>query len=79
MLAVKENFRKQGIGEKLLKAAMDKCRTRNVQRISLHVDPQRSHAMNLYKKLGFEVDNLIQGYYSSDRDAYRMFLDFDSQ
>ena len=34
--------------------------------------------MNLYKKYGFQVDNLIEGYYSSDRNAYRMYLDFDS-
>lgn len=73
---VKENFRRQGYGEALLKAAIDKCRTRNVQCISLHVDPLRIPAMNLYKKLGFKVDKLIEGYYSSDRSAYRMYLDF---
>ncbi|CAK9151330.1 unnamed protein product [Ilex paraguariensis] len=77
-LAVKEDFRRQGHGEALLKAAIQKCRTRNVQRISLHVDPTRIPALNLYKKLGFQVDNLIEGYYSSDRNAYRMYLDFDT-
>lgn len=76
-LAVKENHRRRGHGEALLKAAIQKCRTRNVHRISLHVDPSRSPAMSLYKKLGFQVDSLIEGYYSSDRNAYRMYLDFD--
>lgn len=76
-LAVKENYRGQGHGEKLLKAAVQKCRTRNVHRISLHVDPSRTAAMQLYKKLGFQVDTLVEGYYSSDRNAYRMYLDFD--
>ncbi|GAA0150253.1 acyltransferase [Lithospermum erythrorhizon] len=76
-LAVKENYRKKGLGEALLRAAIDKCRTRNVHRISLHVDPLRTSAMSLYKKLGFQVDTLISGYYSSDRDAYRMYLDFE--
>lgn len=75
--AVKENYRRQGHGEALLKAAIEKCRTRKVQRISLHVDPLRTAAIGLYKKLGFEVDCLIEGYYSSDRDAYRMYLDFE--
>ncbi|KAL3323164.1 hypothetical protein AABB24_040329 [Solanum stoloniferum] len=78
-LAVKENYRGQGHGEKLLKAAMQKCRTRNVHRISLHVDPTRTAAMQLYKKLGFQVDTLVEGYYSSDRNAYRMYLDFDME
>ncbi|CAN6572877.1 unnamed protein product [Malus baccata var. baccata] len=77
-LAVKDNCRKQGYGEALLTAAIQKCRTRNVQRITLHVDPSRTPAVNLYKKFGFKVDNLIQGYYSSDRNAYRMYLDFDA-
>ncbi|PRQ24916.1 putative methionine N(alpha)-acetyltransferase NatB transcription regulator GNAT family [Rosa chinensis] len=77
-LAVKDSCRRQGYGEALLTAAIQKCRTRNVGRISLHVDPLRTPAMNLYKKLGFKVDNLIQGYYSSDRNAYRLYLDFDA-
>jgi len=77
-LLVKEQYRGQGHGETLLKAAVEKCRTRKVSRIMLHVDPLRTPAVNLYKKYGFLVDTLIQGYYSSDRNAYRMYLDFDS-
>ncbi|KAE8691428.1 UDP-glucosyl transferase 74B1 [Hibiscus syriacus] len=77
-LAVKESHRRQGHGEALLKAAILKCRTRNVHRISLHVDPLRIAAMGLYKKLGFQVDSLIKSYYTPNRDANRMYLDFDS-
>lgn len=77
-LAVKENYRRQGHGEALLKAAIEKCRGKTVHRVSLHVDPARLAAINLYKKFGFQVDNLIEGYYSSDRNAYRMYLDFES-
>ncbi|XVE66208.1 hypothetical protein DITRI_Ditri08aG0062100 [Diplodiscus trichospermus] len=77
-LAVKESHRRQGHGEALLKAAIEKCRTRNVHRITLHVDPWRTPAMCLYQKLGFQVDSLIKSYYSTDRDANRMYLDFDS-
>ena len=72
---VKENYRRQGHGEALLKAAIEKCKKRKVQRISLHVDPLRTAAMTIYKKLGFQVDSLVEGYYSSDRNAYRMHLD----
>ncbi|KAG6752419.1 hypothetical protein POTOM_044646 [Populus tomentosa] len=75
---MKENYRRQGHGEALLKAAIEKCKTRKVQRISLHVDPLRTAAMTLYKKLGFQVDSLVEGYYSSDRNAYRMYLDSES-
>ncbi|KAG5020915.1 hypothetical protein AAZX31_06G274800 [Glycine max] len=77
-LAVKEQWRGQGHGEALLKAAIQKCSTSKVLRIMLHVDPLRTPAVNLYKKHGFQVDTLVEGYYSSDRNAYRMYLDFDS-
>ncbi|XP_058734820.1 uncharacterized protein LOC131606660 [Vicia villosa] len=77
-LAVKEQWRRHGHGEVLLKAAIEKCRTRKVSRIMLHVDPLRTPALNLYKKHGFQVDCLVESYYSSDRNAYRMYLDFDS-
>ncbi|KAL0537128.1 hypothetical protein IC582_026098 [Cucumis melo] len=71
-----QKCRRQGHGETLLKAAIEKCRTRNIQRIGLHVDPSMTAAMNLYKKLGFQVDSSIEGYYPGDRDAYRMYLEF---
>lgn len=77
-LAVKEKHRRQGYGEALLRAAIQKCKTRNIQRISLHVDPSRTPAANLYRKLGFRIDSLVEKYYAADRDAYRMYLDFDA-
>ncbi|KAH9309227.1 hypothetical protein KI387_037138, partial [Taxus chinensis] len=51
-LAVREEYRRQGHGEALLMAAVEKCKTRNVQSISLHVDPIRTAAVSLYQKLG---------------------------
>lgn len=77
-IAVKENYRGQGHGEALLKATIEKCKTRKVHRISLHVDPSRTAAVNLYKKLDFQVDSLVESYYSLDRDAYRMYVDLDT-
>jgi GNAT superfamily N-acetyltransferase len=73
---VKENNRRQSLGEALLKAAIQKCRTRNIRGISLLVDLERTAAMNLYKKLGSKVHTLIQDYYSQDQNAYRMYIDF---
>ncbi|WCJ30635.1 Disease resistance protein (TIR-NBS-LRR class) family [Euphorbia peplus] len=67
VIAVKENHRKQGHGEALMKAAIETCRTRKAQQISLHVDSSNTGAMSLYIKLGFEVEELVQSYYSPDR------------
>ncbi|KAF6155813.1 hypothetical protein GIB67_039144 [Kingdonia uniflora] len=73
---VNENYRRQGHGETLLKAAIQKCRTRKIQRVCLHVDPSRTAAFSLYIRTGFKVDTLIESYYSLDRNAYRMYLEF---
>lgn len=74
-LAVKENCRRQGHGEALLKAAVERCRRRRLQRVSLHVDPARTAAVALYQKVGFQVDTTVEGYYSPQRNAYRMYMD----
>ncbi|KAI3780697.1 hypothetical protein L2E82_10684 [Cichorium intybus] len=74
-LAVKENYRRQGHGDALLKAAIEKCKSKRMHRVLLYVDPLRTPATNLYKKLGFEIDTLLKSFYSSDQDAYRMYLD----
>ncbi|PUZ38424.1 hypothetical protein GQ55_9G195500 [Panicum hallii var. hallii] len=74
-LAVKESCRRQGHGEALLAAAVERCRRRRVQRVSLHVDPARTAAVALYRKAGFQVDATVVGYYAPQRDAYRMYMD----
>ncbi|CAM6109049.1 unnamed protein product [Calypogeia fissa] len=73
-LAVRESFRRQGYGEALVKAAIEKARAKRVLCVNLHVDPLRTPALTLYKKLGFEVDTLVHSYYAPGRDAYRMVL-----
>ncbi|KAL3689892.1 hypothetical protein R1sor_016201 [Riccia sorocarpa] len=77
-LAVKESCRRQGYGETLLRAAIEKVRSKKVMCVNLHVDPVREPAFSLYKKLGFEIETLVHSYYAPNRDAYRMVLTFDS-
>ncbi|MCO5585627.1 hypothetical protein L7F22_039562 [Adiantum nelumboides] len=74
---VRDCYRKQGYGQALLKAAILKCQTRPICRITLHVDPTREAAMNLYKKMGFRIDTVVFDYYAPRRDAHRMFMDFE--
>eukprot|EP00250_Pteridium_aquilinum_P010134 c19172_g1_i1 orf=48-578(-) len=77
-LAVKECYRRQGYGHSLLKAAILKCQTRPICRVTLHVDPAREAAMGLYKRMGFRTDTIVLDYYAPRRDAHRMFIDFDT-
>ncbi|TVU27823.1 hypothetical protein EJB05_19324, partial [Eragrostis curvula] len=74
-LAVKETCRRQGHGEALLAAAVERCRSRRFQRVSLHVDPARTAAVALYRRAGFQVDATVQDYYAPQRNAYRMYID----
>ncbi|KAK8940119.1 hypothetical protein KSP40_PGU018345 [Platanthera guangdongensis] len=50
-LAVKESYRRQGHGEALLKAGIQKCRRGRVQRVCLHVDPERFLLFHFTKNL----------------------------
>ncbi|KAF8672442.1 hypothetical protein HU200_049653 [Digitaria exilis] len=75
VVAVRESCRRQGHGDALLRAAVERCRGRRVQRVILHVDPARAAAVALYRKAGFQVDATIEGFYAPQRDAYRKFMD----
>jgi ribosomal protein S18 acetylase RimI-like enzyme len=75
VVAVKESCRRQGHGEALLAAALERCRKRRVQRVSLLVDPARTAAVALYRKAGFQIDATVQDYYAPQRNAYRMYID----
>lgn len=50
---VKEKFRKQGIGTKLINEAKKWCINKGVTYLKLNVLEGNSTALNLYKKLGF--------------------------
>ncbi|KAL6345060.1 hypothetical protein AAG906_013543 [Vitis piasezkii] len=60
LLSLRENYKRQGYGEALLKTTIQKCKARNICQILLHVDPSRTLAMSLYIKHGFQVNNLIK-------------------
>ncbi|MFJ5764400.1 GNAT family N-acetyltransferase [Lysinibacillus sp. NPDC093210] len=53
-IAVAEEVRKKGIGTLLMKAIIDQAINEGYKSISLSVDLENSHAIHIYKKLGFE-------------------------
>jgi ribosomal protein S18 acetylase RimI-like enzyme len=75
VITVKESCRRQGHGEAVLAAAVERCRRRKVQRVTLHVDPARTAAVALYRKARFQIDATVQDYYAPQRNAYRMYID----
>ncbi|RPI92137.1 MAG: GNAT family N-acetyltransferase [Chloroflexi bacterium] len=52
---VDENLRKRGIGEALMRRAMELARQAGAEGVSLTSNPQREAANLLYQSLGFEL------------------------
>lgn len=74
-IAVVPEYRRQGIGEKLLQEAIYCTKGRKAERILLEVRESNQGAMFLYQKIGFEKIGVRRGYYSAPReDAILMQL-----
>ena len=56
-LFVDQNFRGQKLGMKILKKYFDECKT--IKRFILWVESSNIKAINIYKDLGYDYDNLI--------------------
>ncbi|MCX8171674.1 MAG: ribosomal protein S18-alanine N-acetyltransferase [Candidatus Bathyarchaeota archaeon] len=71
-IAVLPEHRHKGIGETLLKEALQSMMNHGVKECYLEVRVSNTPAINLYKKVGFKIEKVIRGYYSDGEDAYLM-------
>jgi ribosomal-protein-alanine N-acetyltransferase len=60
-------WRRQGLGQILLKHAMDSAREQNAKDLYLEVRPSNGPAIELYEKMGFEAFALRKGYYPAQQ------------
>ena len=56
-LYVRLPFRRQGIGTALVRAAVDRCRSRGCSQLNLLVDPANQEAGAFYRASGFRLDS----------------------
>ncbi|MEE1128954.1 MAG: GNAT family N-acetyltransferase [Methanobrevibacter sp.] len=56
-IAIDENMRGQGLGQKVLLDAIDYAKSRNYKRVILDADFRNEGAKALYEKIGFKVFN----------------------
>ncbi|MEM1543922.1 MAG: ribosomal protein S18-alanine N-acetyltransferase [Candidatus Bathyarchaeia archaeon] len=72
-IAVLPEYRRRGIGEALLKEALEAMATYyGVKDCYLEVRVSNMPAINLYKKMGFKIEKTIRGYYADGENAYLM-------
>ncbi len=75
-LAVDIDFRKNHIGEALLKAIIDSCYNNKVKYITLEVRVSNNAAIKLYEKYGFKSLGVRKGYYqNNNEDALIMWTE----
>ncbi|MFB0558976.1 MAG: ribosomal protein S18-alanine N-acetyltransferase [Dehalococcoidales bacterium] len=75
-IAVREQYRRQGIGEFLLIAIVDLATELNAGTITLEVRASNTAAQGLYLKYGFTQTGLRRGYYLDNReDAVLMSIE----
>lgn len=74
-IAIHPDFRHLGIGETVLRQVIELVRLRGGQLITLEVRPSNTAAQNLYRKLGFKLMAVRQGYYTNPpEDAFVLGL-----
>jgi ribosomal protein S18 acetylase RimI-like enzyme len=71
-LCVHRFFRRIGLGEKLLRSVLERMDVPKRSKADLHVDVERTVAINLYKKVGFNIVKRVVDYYEVGRDAWLM-------
>jgi [ribosomal protein S18]-alanine N-acetyltransferase len=73
-VAVLPEYRGRGLGQRLLRALIDRALVEGALRMTLEVRPSNKRALALYKKNGFVIRGVRKGYYQGE-DAYIMWKD----
>ncbi|OKL58761.1 N-alpha-acetyltransferase 30 [Talaromyces atroroseus] len=74
MLAVREEYRGQGIATKLVRMAIDAMIERDADEVALETEVVNTAAMKLYERLGFLRSKHLHQYYLNGNSAYRLVL-----
>lgn len=71
-IAVLPEQQRKGIGQALMRKAMRGMGTYRARECYLEVRVSNKPAVNLYRKLGFEIKRTLRGYYADGEEAFVM-------
>ena len=74
-LAVDKNYRRKGVGKRLLIKAISLLSILDINKIYLEVNENNTAAIEFYKKCSFLVDRFVPGYYENGDGAIVMYLE----
>ncbi len=67
-LAVHPQWRRKGLGRRLLDLVIDVARRQGASRVTLEVREGNGPAIAMYRKSGFETKGILPGYYGDTRE-----------
>ena len=73
-IAVQTDYRRRRVATTLLHRAIEFLIEQSIVELQLEVNLKNVDAVSLYSKLGFEIIEVLKGYYSDGSDAIRMRL-----
>lgn len=74
-VAVHPNYRKLGIGSKLIESMLNYCNEKNCTAYTLEVRESNKAAISVYEKHGFIIDGIRKEYYQDNKEnALLMWL-----
>mmetsp|Transcript_6281 Transcript_6281/g.4479 ORF Transcript_6281/g.4479 Transcript_6281/m.4479 type:complete len:112 (-) Transcript_6281:108-443(-) len=74
MLAVDPQYRRLGLGKKLVQISIDAMKEQDADEVVLETEITNEAALRLYEHIGFFRDKRLHSYYLNGNDAYKLKL-----
>lgn len=71
-VSVHPEYRRRGLAKKIIHVVIGIMKSRNIWQYFLEVKTQNTEVINLYKKMGFDIEKILHDYYDDNVDAYLM-------
>ena len=76
-IAVDKNYRRLGVGFKLLSRAINVLSLLEIDKVMLEVNENNNSAVEFYKSFKFRIDRIVPNYYENEDGAIVMYLPTD--